>query len=230
MSFTPISETSVQSLRFIGVAIKERTADGQRHVGILYRHDRLGARFCHFADHCDLRTADAVPTRSYVWNTCVFIDDDEINAKYMIGFISSLKGGDKIPYGFVNDAAPFATDGTFLEMEIGKGLTCASFLLTIFHQTGIKLIDTTDWQVRASDIVWQTRVVQMLRERGHTDHADAAGRFVGSFRYRPEEVAAAAVHPSPPIDFDDAASLATSIIADLAALRVTEAPRQVQGR
>jgi hypothetical protein len=218
MSFVHVSEDCYETLRYIGVAIRQFEATGQKHIGVVYRHDTLGARFCHFLGHCTLHITDDPPIRNYLWDRCHSIDDDDVTGRVMAALIASIKGGDRVPYGFVNDTQPFANNGTFVEMEIGKGLTCASFVLTIFHQSGIDLLDTQAWQIRADDIEWQTRVVHDLRRDGYTDHADAAEQYIGAFRFRPEEVAAAAAHESPPIGFEDAVKLANAILADLAAM------------
>jgi hypothetical protein len=219
MTFSSVHGEAYESSKWLGIAVGQPQFDGQRHVGIIYRHDTTQMKFCHFLWHHLLRTADSPPRADYVWDRCWSVDDDEFNAKFLVGYIKSIKEGQKVPFGFSNDARIFADDGTYIEMEIGRGLTCASFVMHVFEQSGIKLIQTETWQKRADDIEWQKCIVSKLREDKYFDHAEAAAKYIGSFRFRPEEVAVAAANVSPPIAFDQAISLAKEIIAELAAIQ-----------
>jgi hypothetical protein len=137
------------------------------------------------------------------------------NGRVFAVLISETARNPNIPYGFAFDENCFDNDGTYRPMEIGKGLTCASFVIALFHSHGYPIVKLESWKMRSEDVAWQKKILDPLRRHATFEHVNAASAYVGQFRYRPEEVAAAAVRAPPPLDFDESVRLATDILATL---------------
>src|SRR5262249_11543054 len=118
-----------------------------------------------------------------------------------------------LPYGFTFNSDCFAGDGSYQPMEIGKGLTCATFVIALFHSAGFPIIKRETWKHRSEDAAWQKKILALLQGSASSEHIKGATNDVGQFRYWPEEVAAAAVHNSPPLGFDECQVLAAEIMA-----------------
>ena len=210
MSFKLGAERPFSDLVSIGIAIKH-IGSGQNHVGILYLRDEE-PRFCHLAFHFDLR--DEPPQKDYYWDDCNSLVDDPVNGKLFIAKMIRVSEAKKvISYGFHFAGAPFAPDGNFIDFpEVGMGMTCATFVVAVFHSFGFPIVIGETWLGRNDDAAWQTGMISILERCGASkEHVEAAKDFVGAARYRPEEVAVAATHPEPPLSYGDALSLAAEL-------------------
>jgi hypothetical protein len=102
-------------------------------------------------------------------------------------------------------------------------LTCATFVLAVFHRAGLPLLRYETWpNGRAGDSEWPTRIVAALAATPGTTtaHTDAVARDVGStVRFRPEEIAGAATVATMPVDFAVAEAYAAQLL-----LRLREPP------
>jgi hypothetical protein len=180
------------SIESTSIAIRN-VGGGQQHVGIVYRDRDAGlVRFLHLADHHDLRHGNADPRYLGVR---VAINEDRLVQVAALCRMIWESNGSHVPYGF---SAPWeAFDPATGELLIGpsvNGLTCATFVLAVFHAAGLPLIRYRTWPVnRPGDVEWQQHVVQHLWYSGAEDeHIQAVSVDVGCVRFRPEEVAAAA--------------------------------------
>jgi hypothetical protein len=201
----------------VGIAILWDAAHDQVHMGVLHRLDD-DVQLCHLKFHHLLRREP--PDDGYFWTDCAMFSgsiERSSNGRVFAVLISETARNPNIPYGFAFDESCFDNDGTYRPMEIGKGLTCASFVIALFHSHGYPILKLKSWKVRPEDIVWQERILNPLRRYATSEHVNAASAYVGQFRYRPEEVAAGAVVAPPPLDFDESVSLATDILATIGA-------------
>jgi hypothetical protein len=121
-----------------------------------------------------------------------------------------------IPYAFDSPSDCFDSEtGQFLLGPSKKGLTCATFVLAIFHAVGLRLLDLTGWPKREEDARWQESIINLLRGRASQEHIDAVTSQVGAVRVRPEEVAGASAAEIHPIGFANANALAIEILQQL---------------
>ncbi|TWC90200.1 hypothetical protein FB593_1011480 [Rhizobium sp. SJZ105] len=197
----------------IGVAIKQ-VSDSQNHVGLLYR-DSQGVQFCHLAFHHDLRFENA--RSDYHWAESGVFEDDEESAKILAARIITLKQKrGYISYGFFSGKGPvFNSKGEFIEFPSpGMGLTCATFILELFHAMGFTIVDAGSWPDRAADAAWKDHIVNVLYEY-FPDHALALENFRDGVRIRPEEAAACVISQAYPTKYDLAIKMAEEILADL---------------
>lgn len=118
--------------------------------------------------------------------------------------------GQKVPYGFLYDgSAKYSGIGQLTYSSNMSGLTCATFVLTIFHSCGIDLIDVTKWPIRNDDISWQQRIFRLLLQC--TEKLGIPVSYLmrlrtefGSARFRPEEVAvSSALYDTPAAGADN---------------------------
>lgn len=104
----------------------------------------------------------------------------------------------QVPYGFNYDEYAFYDLGSGM-LHLGShesGLTCATFVMTLFHSIGIDLIDLSNWPKRPEDDDWEGRTKRLLSQykvqvNMSKEHLERLKYEVltGCPRYRPEEVA-----------------------------------------
>lgn len=209
------AEKPFSEMRFVAVALKAIDA-AQLHVGLLHRGDnQQEPRLLHLAWHLDLRN-EAVRGK-YVW-----VDPavHERRAKQVAAFCRLVwrQNGRSIPYGFSPPSDCF-DPGTarFLFGNTTLGLTCATFVIAVFHAVGLRLLDLDSWPQRADDESWQRRILDVLRQHGASpDHVRSVEAELGAERFRPEEVGGASAHRPWPVEFPIALELGKRIVTLLA--------------
>lgn len=203
MGFHRATERKYTELVNVGIAIKQ-VAGEQLHLGILYRIDKSDPRFCHLAWHYQLM--DEPPQNDYYWDDCLFLIDDPVNAKIFSARMLTIAQSKRIiAYGIYHEGGVFTHDAKFIGFpDEGMGLTCASFVVAVFHSMGLPILQEKTWQSRGDDNIWQQKILKLLEERAGAAHVRAAKKYVGAFRMRPEEVAASATAENPPLDFKQA--------------------------
>lgn len=113
----------------------------------------------------------------------------------------------KLYYGFKYLPAEFiASDGSLPLHPDTTGFTCATFVLSLLKNAQIDILKHDTWQPRDGDAEWQTQVYSMLvdqqkRHKIPQSVMDANHSDMPCLRYRPEDVVAGCLSPSPPIDF-----------------------------
>lgn len=222
MAVTPHTASSVEHLQWLGIGIA-LTGPEQVHVGLLYRVDGGTPFFRHLAFHRQLRNDSAVAFAgeySLHWAECSL---DVDNRAVMAAYVAAVEQNPAdIPFGFDSSGSAFDPEtGAFYEPPIGKGLTCATYVLGMFEARGFHLLNTDGWPERAEDIEWQERIIGIVENycagRGLdcAEHIAAMRADVGAKRYRPEEVAAGMLSSPTPVNFPTARELADQILVDL---------------
>jgi hypothetical protein len=202
-------------------AIAVRSVDPQqRHLGILHRVSGSGdVMLMHLAWHCDLKNIP--PKKTYLWI------DPAIPTPRLRQVAAMCRkvwrsNGPSVPYAFSppNDCFDQAT-GQYLLGPTRFGLTCATFVLAVFHAAGLRLIEYESWpEDRPGDIEWQRKILAALRrtQTATPDHIRSVESEVGGVRYRPEEVAGAATVSPLPAEFTAAVERGQEILVRLEAL------------
>ena len=86
----------------------------------------------------------------------------------------------------------------------GLGLTCSTFVLTVFESVYLPLIDFDTWENRADDNERHDRLLEKMRDGipahgippAEPQHVSAVAADLPCIRVRPEEVAAAGMSDS----------------------------------
>jgi hypothetical protein len=188
--------------QFVAVAIGEPRPN-QRHTGIFFRCSVSDAHeFLHLATHNRL-LRQPPPTPDYFWIQPLIPQRRLLQVAAICEQIATANVTSGIPYSFGPPNECFdARDCRFLLGPTKTGLTCASFVLAVFHRAGIQLVRYGSWPPpTAEDIEWQQQVVSDLTaarlqnpDRVTQDHINSIMNEVGSSaRYRPEHVGGAAL-------------------------------------
>jgi hypothetical protein len=194
------------------LAIFIMPTDEGTHTGILHR-DHGNLFILDLLWHRQLRSIKyqkAVPA-------CVIpgLDPDEINdLTAMCRLIHSRHKdrhlGYNIPYAFRHGNNDRFNKGTGELMLLdGLGLTCSTFVLTVFESVYLPLIDFDTWQNREDDNIRHTRLLDMMRNGipafkippAEPAHVSAVAAELPCVRVRPEEVTAAGMSDSRSVDF-----------------------------
>ena len=197
----------------LGVAIGTPNPENtqQRHVGLIYRIDDSGPRLCHLAWHFMLK--DEPLPADYFWGSSGL---DPVNKVFMAAYVASLKqNASDVPYGIDYSGIYFDDQGRYIVQPLGRGLTCATFILAVFARNGFDLVETENWPERPDDIEWQQQIIGALTNRASREHIEAVKQSIGAKRFRPEEVAAGVISENIPLNFSAARVLAQEILHDM---------------
>jgi hypothetical protein len=108
-----------------------------------------------------------------------------------------------LAYGFGEASAGFGRDTGELTQP-DAAFTCATFVLALLRSVGLQILDSERWRAPTEDdLRWQREVgktlLEWIEKRIHGDLSRATERVehdIGSRRYRPTDVAAAALFGS----------------------------------
>ena len=213
----PLSENM-----YVAVAIGEPSAN-QRHTGVFFRFNATDTHeFLHLAWHC--RLVRESPESDFLWVDPAIPSRRLKQVAAICDAIASANAPDQIPYSFSPPNDCFDEhDCTFLLGPTRTGLTCASFVLAVFHRAGLQLIKYETWpKPTQEDKEWQRHILAILQSqqlKPHTlvtqEHIKCVQSEVGnSARYRPEHVAAATIKcRSSPVRHQCALRLGVMIVA-----------------
>jgi hypothetical protein len=176
----------------VGVAVAVARTTLGTHAGIIF-DDHSAKQLLHLRFHYDLMVED-VPIE-YAWREVKI-------PPQLASIVSSICRGvvrqyypDKLAFG-IDFIASFDASGTVKNYAFGTGFTCATMVLGIFQGASIELVDKADWYLRYGDLKWQWTIVGALaKNRRHISLQYLMSQIlaIGCFRFRPEDVVAAAV-------------------------------------
>ena len=191
------------------------TTSNRFHVGVLQRTDGQPVRVVHLAFH-HLLKEEAASDR-WGWVETDIVDDKlRLVAAFARRVHRSHQDG-KVPYALRLAATRLNHQGRLLLGTSERGLTCATFVILVFREMGVDLIDPYTWEQRsvervAEDTAAQIALVDLLRKMDPT-HAAAVEAEVGCLRFRPEEVAAASANPPRPVEFGRAEGFGRRVVS-----------------
>jgi hypothetical protein len=203
----------------IAVAIGVPITPEQRHIGILHREQEAGPLLMlHLRWHYLLSNDD--PDQSFLWVDPAVHPKRLVQVAAICRQVWRANQRNGIPYGFSEPTDCFdAETCRFLLGPTRLGLTCASFVLAVFHRAGLPLVEYSSWPLnRPGDREWQESIINTLESQGaNATHIHALRGEVGrgAVRYRPEEVAGAACEANLPIKFPLACKRAHHILRKL---------------
>ncbi|MCQ9422692.1 hypothetical protein NRB16_03990 [Pseudomonas sp. LJDD11] len=184
----------------------------QRHVGF-YIRDNADPELIHLAWHLKLCNHTAAYYSSRIGSFSILECENfsEHQIEDLVSFVKTVwrKNQNLVQYGIgSNGFSNFFDSDHSANRELGEGLTCATFVMTVFASQHFPIIDELSWSARESDKQWQEDVLEKLvcHDSGLREHVAAQRQYVGeSFRFRPEEVAAcASLYQRSPVSFDEA--------------------------
>ena len=190
----------------------------QRHTGILHRVAGT-LRVLDLQWHHRLRNDP--PPAAFVWVCPPLAEEDADSLAAFCRLLWTRHEREQgIPYALRFESTCFdRATGALLLGGGALGLTCATFVLAVFHSLRLPLVDPAAWPPRDEDSAWQARIVTLLRasrDPSAQAHADRVAAEIGSARFRPEEVVAAASARQLPASFAHATERAGQVLNALA--------------
>ncbi|MFZ2403891.1 MAG: hypothetical protein WAW41_02065 [Methylobacter sp.] len=210
---------NIQSLA-IAIGGKDVTNNSKfKHLGLLYRQDNGTIQLMHMGWLLTDTLTKVDPNSDYCWIPCENIDPTVLdNVADWLETIWSVNNG-KLPYSVSDyDAEPFDASGNLIIKSSYEGFTCSTFVLWVFHQAQLNLINKNTWQFREDDKKWQTHVINLNKRKNKNKKAEEHFKAqldnpkLG-YRIRPEEVAGvAAIYSDAPIEFSQAVELGELVL------------------
>ena len=109
--------------------------------------------------------------------------------------MSQANNANAIPFGFTFNGECFDAHGKYIDPP-GKGLTCATFVISAFHSQSYKFIRLDEWLPSDANIPWQTSMIEAMKSKQVSEkHIEAVTKDLGAARFLPEEVGCAAERP-----------------------------------
>lgn len=191
------------------LAVKKTDGYGT-HCGIVYQNIDGSTGFIHLAWHNDLRNERF--NNSYTLRS---ISLDESEKKMLAAVCGEIaKRGPEIPYGLERANIVFdPIDGAILNLNSGKGLTCASFVLTVLKTYDHILLNESEWPENANTS-WQEYILRLLSGQPGIDVGIMAAD-IGARRFTPCEVVASGPEPEWPVGFERAQNLGGELLATI---------------
>lgn len=195
-----------QSIAF-GIAGSVVTRDpNQKHIALIYRSHTKKLMLLHLGWHHQLHHTDWDSNYQWLEFDGLDIELQESFADWAV-LVAGAEPGNPIPYGLVfNGDKSFDEKGQFIDHRDGSGLTCATFLLALFSDFGLPLVNLADWPIkRGGDYSWVRKILSKLR-RGYLSNSEWLEQVMRRHslkRFRPEEVFVTASYFSgSPLEFN----------------------------
>lgn len=209
---------------FVGIGIKRIRSIlpvPQHHVALIYSASGHECRLSQLES--DYKFVDCPWDGRFLWRGTPALD--EVDMAVIVGFLIDLnKSKPKIPYGFKSSGCTFkwdiATGGFQLSPDApGVGLTCSTFVCTVFSSLSLTLIVEAGWPSdRAEDSLWRSLMTGLMNFT--TERLFAIKGTIPDPRVRPEEVVAAFGHDLWPVDYSNVYAVAHQIVQEVDAARL----------
>lgn len=183
----------------------------QQHIGIYYTSANGATKLLHQPFHYLPLTCD--PSDEYIWLDLPLDDDNKMHLAIFCAMIADENAGG-IPYSICSKGTGFSKTGKFSALEEFSGLTCATFVMQIFHSQKLEIIDLDSWNHIQPDRVWQKQILQILEQHACKKHMSYQRKRLneGAARFKPEDVAAAATLPDGPHSPSDISEQSNNIL------------------
>lgn len=122
----------------------------------------------------------------------------------------------QIPYGFGGFLSRFHAETGEYQALGQSGMTCATFVLSVLDYAGIQVLRAETWEMRDDDRMWQDHILADLKDRVSPEYHSAMSEDLPAFRFRPEEISAAALTYPRILSFRQAACLGQRIVERVA--------------
>ncbi|MBK6688769.1 MAG: hypothetical protein IPG45_30130 [Deltaproteobacteria bacterium] len=194
-------------------------ADGGWHVALLYRL-RLSASFAwllHLAGDQQLYKdeQDHEDIKFYCWVKPALAPEQQLALALLCGKVAEKNLSDSIRFGFTPPIAKVQDDGKMLLGSTDVGLTCASFVMSLFSKIGVTLLDLENWPSRKQDEQFISGVGKNIKKVDEAHGERILAAIAAAIRCRPPEVAGASSSPNTPLKQADAEKVASVLLSAL---------------
>ena len=189
-----------------------RISHTQNHCAIVFRSDDVGGvKLAHLARN--MRLGNPAPEPRYYF---VEFQIHPSLQKFVAAICGKIvQAQPPVPYGL--DGAGIAFDektGMILAAPVGKGMTCATFVLGILEHFGIHLLVKEEWP-ESANLQWQQIVLEQLENEAPKEHLQAMKADLGCRRFTPEEVVSCSAADEIPVGFIAAQTKAAELLSKL---------------
>lgn len=200
----------LDSGKFIGISIGHQSSQDNLHNKILINYDDNIVEM-HLAFHHRFLCTDIINSRSYIWETPKLhpLKLKIVAAKCLSIIDIQNKNTNLLPYAFGYQAKRnFSNEGIYSNQTQGDeyGMSCATFILTVFNSVGIDLLDWKKWVDREEDRVVFGKLLLLLKlgvRNGEVSnvHYENIKSEINVPKIRPEEVFSSVYSKRFPMDF-----------------------------
>lgn len=204
---------TIKRIEHFALAIVRRSQN-QNHCAICYKDGNGDAWLMHLAWHYRLHS-DYFPLH-YQWSE---VKRHKSILKHLAVICELIRTqNDPMPYGFDRTGIKFDPNtGKATIPSGGKGLTCATFIITVFETQLLTLLKEEEWPSDAN-VEWQNAMLAELELTSDVDEAyvKAVSEHVGHVRrFSPEEVVGSAAEAAWPVGYQRATKAAQKILSKL---------------
>lgn len=198
MTFSKNSDFIEQN-KIIGISVG-KSAPEQLHNKILINFDDFQGEL-HLAFHHNLTFSEIFEYPDmYIWGFPIGIHESRLKAlaARCVKVIKNI-GKQDIPYAIeYKGKRKFNKDGIYSSYTSGDeyGVTCATFILTLFESVGLEILDWKNWESRTKeDSEWFLKLIRLIeieRNRGRLtmseEHLSNLKSEQNCQKIRPEEI------------------------------------------
>lgn len=206
-----IPESSdISDLHGIGIALSVQQTSG--HSGIFYRDSARRISLFHFTGL--LHVDDAAGRPEFVWAEPPLEREQIVQLSELCDFIKNSSPPFRASYRFpfselarleTSAVAPyFLPQARFTPIAGCEGFTCATFLMFVCLQCGIRLLKSSSWQHDPKDAEFIRSFIETNIRPMRPDLVPVFERDVGSIRFRPDDVIVAGLVDELPVSFHPA--------------------------
>jgi hypothetical protein len=207
------------------------------HTGLVYRDEEARLKIAHLLYHKNFQKT-AVPDNGFFCANaeCVVNEARRID---LHARLIAMEDRQEIYYAFRFDSHCFDRNLRAKKFPVGYGLTCASFVVSVFHSVGIRIADLSSWTIREEDTKWQRDFLEELRKVADSTYVETVAKLIPTIRIRPPEAAACVMSKDIPVKCSVAEERAALIIEHVAKLMakkeaaeasITAPPNQAEER
>lgn len=221
-SSLPVANQSSVAIGIAGSCVTGDTA--QKHVALIYRDDGQMPKLLHLGWHRCLRHEPWDGNYHWIEMSALDIEVQETFADWAV-IVANAEKESRIPYSIVfSPGKNFDLNGQYIDRKDGSGLTCATFLLALFSDFKLPLVQTDTWpHSRPGDFRWLRKILKSLRGYFEKYMPSELHHFLEQFRrrhalkrYRPEEVfACAGLYSGTPLSFNTVDPIARQLLAKI---------------
>lgn len=190
----------------------------QLHVALIYSAPGHDCRLSQLES--DYKFIDCPWDGRFLWRGTPALD--EVDMAVTVALLIDLnKSKPEIPYGFQSSGCTFkwdiATGGYRLSPDgPGVGLTCATFVCTVFNTLSLPLLINEGWPSdRPEDSIWRSSMAGSIPFS--TERLFGIRSATPDPRVRPEEVVSAFGQEPWPVDYARVRAIAQEIVDEVAA-------------
>lgn len=178
----------------LGVVVS-RSGRQQLHCGLAFDINK-SLKIIHMANFKDVEFKEDWGDFKVFIKTSLDTFNQELLLPYFDAVFQSIaEGKTKIPYAFgYEDFATITPKGEVNFGVNGIGLTCSTFVLSLFHTNGYDVVDLEHWDPREEDKHWQIKILNYFYDnrgfyRISMNFLQKMWEQFGCPRFRPEETA-----------------------------------------